>query len=47
VTSRGYHTGVVNVLLMDGSARSVANGITLAAWRALGTRDRGEVVGDF
>lgn len=44
VTSRSYHTGgVVNVLLMDGSVRAVAPSVNLAAWRAYGTRDGGEV----
>ena len=47
VTSRSYHSGVVNVLLMDGSVRSVRNGISPAIWRALGTRSGGEVVGDY
>ncbi len=47
VTSRSYHTGVVNVLAMDGSSRSVANGISVPTWRALGTRAGGEVVGDY
>src|SRR5262249_43991688 len=47
VTSRSYHAGGVNVLLMDGSIRFVNNGIALATWRALGTRAGGEVVGDY
>jgi prepilin-type N-terminal cleavage/methylation domain-containing protein/prepilin-type processing-associated H-X9-DG protein len=47
MTARSYHTGLVNVLLMDGSVRSVSNGVSLATWRALGTRAGGEVVGDF
>ena len=47
VTSRSYHPGVANVLLMDGSVRSVANDIAQSVWRALGTRSGGEVVGDF
>jgi prepilin-type N-terminal cleavage/methylation domain-containing protein/prepilin-type processing-associated H-X9-DG protein len=48
VTARSYHTGLVNVLLMDGSVRSVNNGISLTTWRALGTRAGGEVLGsDF
>jgi prepilin-type N-terminal cleavage/methylation domain-containing protein len=47
VTSRSYHGALVNVLLMDGSVRSVSNGISVTTWRALGTRDGGEVVGDY
>jgi prepilin-type N-terminal cleavage/methylation domain-containing protein len=46
ITSRSYHTGLVNVALMDGSVRAVRNGISLATWRALGTRAGGEVVGN-
>jgi prepilin-type N-terminal cleavage/methylation domain-containing protein len=48
VTSRSYHAGCVNVLLMDGSVRTVTNGISLATWRALGTRAGGDISGaDF
>jgi prepilin-type N-terminal cleavage/methylation domain-containing protein/prepilin-type processing-associated H-X9-DG protein len=48
ITSRSYHSGgLVNVLLMDGSVRSVASEINIGVWRALGTRMGGEVVGDF
>jgi prepilin-type N-terminal cleavage/methylation domain-containing protein/prepilin-type processing-associated H-X9-DG protein len=49
MTSRSYHSGnLVNVLLMDGSVRSVTGTISLATWRALGTRNGGEVLGsDF
>jgi prepilin-type processing-associated H-X9-DG protein len=48
ITARSRHTsGMVNVLLMDGSVRSVKNSIDLATWRALGTRAGGEVVGDY
>ncbi len=43
VTSRSYHSGGVNVLLMDGSVRSIANTIELGLWRALGTRAGSEV----
>ena len=45
VTSRSYHTGWVNVLLMDGSVRSVSNSITQQAWRSAATRAGGEVIG--
>jgi prepilin-type N-terminal cleavage/methylation domain-containing protein/prepilin-type processing-associated H-X9-DG protein len=49
ITSRSYHSsGVVNVLMMDGSVRSVSKGINIVTWRALGTRAGGEVIGgDF
>ena len=48
VTSRSYHSGgVVNALLMDGSVRTVTSSVALATWRALGSRDGGEVVGDY
>ena len=44
VTSRSYHSGgVVNVLLMDGSVRTVSPAVNPATWRAFGTRDGGEV----
>jgi prepilin-type N-terminal cleavage/methylation domain-containing protein/prepilin-type processing-associated H-X9-DG protein len=45
VTARSYHGGLVNVLLMDGSARAVRDSIPMPVWRALGTRAGGEVVG--
>jgi prepilin-type processing-associated H-X9-DG protein len=41
--ARSKHTGGVNVGMADGSVRFVPNGITLAAWRAMGTRAGGEV----
>jgi prepilin-type N-terminal cleavage/methylation domain-containing protein/prepilin-type processing-associated H-X9-DG protein len=48
ITSRSYHAGgLVNVLLMDGSVRSVSGSVGLAVWQALGTRAGGEVAGDF
>ena len=42
VTSRSYHSGVVNVVLMDGSVKSIPNNIDPVVWRALGTRAGGE-----
>jgi prepilin-type N-terminal cleavage/methylation domain-containing protein/prepilin-type processing-associated H-X9-DG protein len=42
------HTGGVNVLLCDGSVHFITNAISLTTWRALGTRNGGEVLGpDF
>jgi hypothetical protein len=46
VTSRSYHSaGVVNVVLMDGSVRTVSASISQAAWRAAGSRNGLEVIG--
>ena len=47
VTSRSYHTGIVNSLLMDGSVRGVSSSIDLVTWRLLGERADGRVVGEF
>jgi prepilin-type N-terminal cleavage/methylation domain-containing protein/prepilin-type processing-associated H-X9-DG protein len=47
ITSRSYHSGGVNVGLADGSVRFVNNSIGQDTWRALGTRNGGEVVGDY
>jgi hypothetical protein len=47
IVTRSYHTGVVQSMLMDGSVRSVSNSIDLNTWRALGTRNGGEITGDF
>jgi competence protein ComGC len=44
ITARSYHAGLVNVALMDGSVRSVRDSVSLATWRALGTRSGGEVI---
>ncbi|MDQ3329569.1 MAG: DUF1559 domain-containing protein [Planctomycetota bacterium] len=47
VTSRSYHTGTVNSLLMDGSVRGVSENIDLVTWRLLGQRADGKVIGEF
>ncbi len=44
VTARSYHPGIVNVLWMDGSSRSISDLITPTVWRALGTRSGGEIL---
>jgi prepilin-type N-terminal cleavage/methylation domain-containing protein/prepilin-type processing-associated H-X9-DG protein len=46
-TANSGHTNGVNMALCDGSVRFVTNGIPLATWRALGSRNGGEVVGDY
>jgi prepilin-type N-terminal cleavage/methylation domain-containing protein/prepilin-type processing-associated H-X9-DG protein len=38
VTARSYHPGQVNVAMLDGSVRAVADDIDIAVWRAAGTR---------
>ena len=47
VTARSYHPGIVNVLMADGSVRTVSNTINLAVWRAVGTRAGTESIGNF
>lgn len=43
LTARSYHPNGVNALLMDGSVRFVGNTIAQATWRAMGTRDKGDL----
>jgi prepilin-type N-terminal cleavage/methylation domain-containing protein/prepilin-type processing-associated H-X9-DG protein len=45
-TARSNHTGGVNVLLGDGSVQFVFDAVSLATWRALATRNGGEVFAD-
>jgi prepilin-type processing-associated H-X9-DG protein len=45
VTSRSYHPGGVNILLMDGSVQFVSNSVSIDVWRAAATRAGGEAVG--
>ena len=47
VAARSYHSGGVNLLLVDGSVRFVSDSIALPTWRALATRAGNEVIGDF
>jgi len=42
--ARSYHPGGVNAAMADGSVRWVASSISMAHWRALGTRSGSEVV---
>jgi prepilin-type processing-associated H-X9-DG protein len=46
-TARSLHAGGVNLLLCDGSVRVVRDAIALDVWRALATRDGGDLTGDF
>ena len=45
--ARSRHTGGVNAALGDGSVRFFSNSVDLLTWRALGTAQGGEVVGNF
>lgn len=47
VTSRSYHTGIVNSLMMDGAVRTISENLDYQLWRKLGTRAGGEVVGEY
>jgi prepilin-type N-terminal cleavage/methylation domain-containing protein/prepilin-type processing-associated H-X9-DG protein len=44
VPPNSRHPGGVNMMMGDGSIRFVKNGVALMTWRALGTRNGGEVV---
>jgi prepilin-type N-terminal cleavage/methylation domain-containing protein len=46
VLSRSYHSGVVHAVLLDGSVRTVSETIDDGIWRAMGSRDGGEVISD-
>jgi prepilin-type processing-associated H-X9-DG protein len=46
-TARSNHPGGVNLLLCDGSVRFVSDTISLDTWRALATREAGDVVGNY
>ncbi len=43
IVSRSHHEGIVNSLLVDGSVKTFSDNIDLTVWRALGTRNEGEV----
>jgi len=45
ITARSHHPGLVGVVLMDGSVRTVAATIDAGLWRALSTRAGGEETG--
>lgn len=42
--ARSRHPGIVNVVMLDGSARSISNNISIQTWRAMATTRGGEVV---
>ncbi len=46
-SANSNHTGGVNIVLCDGSVRFVRDSLDIATWRALGTRNGNEVVGNY
>ena len=46
-TARSLHPGGAHVLFADGSVHFIANEIDMGIWRALGSIDGGETVGEF
>lgn len=47
ITSRSYHAGGVQTLLADGAVRFISSSIDGFIWRALGSVQGSEVVGEF
>jgi prepilin-type N-terminal cleavage/methylation domain-containing protein/prepilin-type processing-associated H-X9-DG protein len=47
LAARSKHSGGVNVCLLDGSVRFIADSINWPTWQALGTTQGGETAGDF
>ena len=45
--ARSRHKGGVNVAFCDGSVKFIADGISLNTFKALGSMDGGETIGDF
>ncbi len=43
-TARSYHPGGVNAVMADGSVRWFSSSIEMGTWRALGTRNGGEIL---
>jgi len=44
MTASSRHSGVVNVVMADGSVRAVKNTVAINVWGAIGSRNGGEVV---
>jgi len=44
LTASSRHSGTVNVAFGDGHVKSITNSVDLTVWRAIGSRDGGEVI---
>jgi prepilin-type processing-associated H-X9-DG protein len=44
MSAASRHPGTVNLLLMDGSVRTIKNTIAMPTWWALGTKNSGEII---
>ncbi len=42
-----FHPGGCNIVLCDGATRFVSESVELSLWRAIGSRDGGETVGEY
>jgi prepilin-type N-terminal cleavage/methylation domain-containing protein len=47
VTSRSHHVGMVHSLMADGAVKAISETIDAGTWALLGSRNDGEVLGDF
>ncbi len=47
ITSRSFHSGVVNATRVDGSVTTISENIDLRTWRALATRAGAEVIQNY
>ncbi|MCA9059412.1 MAG: DUF1559 domain-containing protein, partial [Planctomycetaceae bacterium] len=47
LSASSAHTGGVQILLTDGSVRFVSDNVDHNTWKAIGTRDRREVIGEY
>ncbi|MCH2202304.1 MAG: DUF1559 domain-containing protein [Fuerstiella sp.] len=47
LSARSYHPGSVFTAMADGSVRSFSNGVSSTLWQGVGTRNGGEVLGEF
>lgn len=45
--ARSHHSGVVNVVMVDGGVKALGSQIDSKTWRALGTRNGREIVGEL